>query len=72
MPLAGLCEGNGLVGGAAGDNLLSNCCKFAGTGGGGGGVDEHRGSGGGGASLSDDGQGDGEYCPVLVRPLLNC
>lgn len=39
-------------------------------GGGGGGVEEHRGSGnGGGTSLSEEGQGEGEYWPAEARPL---
>lgn len=63
VPRAGLCDGRvtGRVGGVAGDIRLNNCCSVAGTGGGVDGVDEHRGRGSGGASLSADGQGDGEY-----------
>lgn len=33
-------------------------------------MDEHLGRGRGGASLSDDGQGEGEYWLVELRPLV--
>lgn len=56
--------------GTGGTTRLNSCCRFWEMGGGVGGVEEHLGGGRGGASLNWEGQGDGEYWPVLARLLL--